>query len=365
MERSVGQVYDLARTMMIDSNAPPTMLEDATKVIWTILNECRLAPGTDQTPYELFHGDKPDYSNKIKFYLKGISHLSEEQRKGKGKMAPKAEEVRFIGYPKNYQDAFIVYNPKTKDEKVRHDVRWLEESTRVTSETANKTMDPTWPKTLREALDSPDRAKWIAAIKKELKALFELGTFRILDRACNQPMKSKFVFEVKKDGTYKCRLVACDYSQVRGKDYDETFSPTVAFKGICALLHECAHIDYEICTIDIGNAFLESKADKEIVMRLPPGFWEVLGQANKDVQVIGALYGLKQAGRLWYQKLVNILIDYGFTRSIYDPCIFYLNKDGIVMKAAILMTSLSFQTPRVRKRTSSPGKECKLSEGIY
>lgn len=86
--------------------------------------------------------------------------------------------------------------------------------------------------------------------------------------------------------------------------------------------------------VDIGNAFLESKADKEIIMRLLSGFWEVLGQANKDVQVIEALYGLKQAGRLWYQKLVNILIDYGFTRNIYDPCICCLNRDGAVIKVA-------------------------------
>jgi hypothetical protein len=50
--------------------------------------------------------------------------------------------------------------------------------------------------------------------------------------------------------------------------------------------------------------------------------------------VVGALYGLKQAGRLWYQKLVNILVDYGFIRNIYDPCIFYLNKDAETIKVA-------------------------------
>lgn len=92
----------------------PSMLEDTIKVACIILNECRLAPGTDQTPYELFYGSKPDYKNKVPFYQKGMSHVSEEQRKGKGKMEPKAEVVRFIGYAKNYKDAFLVFNPPLK-----------------------------------------------------------------------------------------------------------------------------------------------------------------------------------------------------------------------------------------------------------
>jgi hypothetical protein len=83
-----------------------------------------------------------------------------------------------------------------------------------------------------------------------------------------------------------------------------------------------------MCTVDIGNAFLESKSDMECVMAFPNGTWELLGLETRLVQIIGALYGLKQSGRLWYQKLVNILISFGFSQSIYDTCIFHYVKGG-------------------------------------
>jgi hypothetical protein len=327
--------------MMITSGAPPYMFEDAIRAACVILNECRLAPGSDKTPYELFYGKKPTFHNKVQFYQIGMSHISHDERKGKGKLTPKAEKVRFIGYPQNYHDSYVIFNPKTKDTKVRHDIKWIESSlltNQIIEEAAMQMQERKFPQSVKEALNSPERLLWIAAIKKEMRALFELGTFRILKQIRGQrndtKLKSKFIFEVKKDGTYKCRLVACGYSQVKGKDYDETYSPTVAYKGICSLLHEAAHHNWEICTGDIGNAFLNSKLDKDVKVKLPDGFWDLLGMEPRQVQILGALYGLKQSGRMWYQTLVNILIDYGFKQSIYDPCIFYLNNTKEIMKLA-------------------------------
>ena len=46
--------------------------------------------------------------------------------------------------------------------------------------------------------------------------------------------------------TYKARLVAKDYSQKSGFDYEETFSPMAMIKSIRILLSIVASYDYEI-----------------------------------------------------------------------------------------------------------------------
>jgi hypothetical protein len=147
-------------------------------------------------------------------------------------------------------------------------------------------------------------------------------------------MKSKFVFEIKRDGTYKARLVACGYSQIHGHDYSKTYSPTAAFKGVCVLLHEVGHHNWEMCTSDIGNAFLESNIDFDIRMSLPVGLEEALHMQKMEARLLKGLYGLKQAGRLWYEKLARLLIEYGFERSIYDPCIFSFHDGLDIVKIA-------------------------------
>jgi Reverse transcriptase (RNA-dependent DNA polymerase) len=38
------------------------------------------------------------------------------------------------------------------------------------------------------------------------------------------------------------------------------------------------------------------------------------------------LYGLKQASRAWYQLVIGVLIDFGFTKCVSDPCIFFLKR---------------------------------------
>jgi hypothetical protein len=58
-----------------------------------------------------------------------------------------------------------------------------------------------------------------------------------------RPIGCKWVFKKKTDNDgnvhiYKARLVAKDFKQIHGIDYDETFSPIVMLKSVWILLTE-------------------------------------------------------------------------------------------------------------------------------
>jgi Reverse transcriptase (RNA-dependent DNA polymerase) len=86
-------------------------------------------------------------------------------------------------------------------------------------------------------------------------------------------MKTKFVFTVtyKSDYTikYKARLVACGYSQIKGIDYNETYSPTVGLESVFICLFIAAWANLSTVIFDVKSAFLEGRADCEQFCRLP------------------------------------------------------------------------------------------------
>ena len=66
-----------------------------------------------------------------------------------------------------------------------------------------------------------------------------------------KPIRCKWIFKKKRsiDGkveTYKVCLVAKDYCQHYGIDYDEIFSPVTMLKSIWIMLAIVAHLDYKI-----------------------------------------------------------------------------------------------------------------------
>ena len=64
------------------------------------------------------------------------------------------------------------------------------------------------------------------------------------------------------------------YTQKKGIDYDETFSPIAMLKSIRILLSITAHYDYEIWQMDVKTAFLNGNLEEEIYMLQPEGFIE-------------------------------------------------------------------------------------------
>ena len=63
----------------------------------------------------------------------------------------------------------------------------------------------------------------------------------------------------------------------------------------------------------------------------PTGFEE----AGKVCRLNMALEGTKQAAHLWQQNLNKFMVDFGFTRSLADPCLYIMREGEIVLLSAV------------------------------
>jgi Reverse transcriptase (RNA-dependent DNA polymerase) len=68
----------------------------------------------------------------------------------------------------------------------------------------------------------------------------------------------------------------------------------MCFESVRLILALSALEDYYCVSIDVHNAYLYGKLDKEIYIRQPEGY-RARGQENKVIHLQYALYGLKQA----------------------------------------------------------------------
>ena len=105
---------------------------------------------------------------------------------------------------------------------------WIQETCLISAVISG----PTEPKTFQEAWHYPvksERDSWRIAIRKEIRSMIERGVWRKTGRKRipnnTRLIGSKWVFKIKRDGTYRARLVALEYSQIPGVDYTDNFAP--------------------------------------------------------------------------------------------------------------------------------------------
>ena len=120
----------------------------------------------------------------------------------------------------------------------------------------------------------------------------------LVDLPSNQKsIGNKWVLKIKRkaDGfieKYKARLVAKGYTQQKGINYEENFSPIVRFASIRLILAIVAHIDLELHQMDVKTIFLNGELNEETYMEQPAGFI-IQGQEHKVCKLNRSIYGLK------------------------------------------------------------------------
>ena len=196
---------------------------------------------------------------------------------------------------------------------------WIQETCLISAMASG----PTEPKTFQEAWHSPveeENENWQVAIRKEMRSMINRGVWRKIDRAKipenRRLIGNKWVFKIKRDGTYRARLVGLGYSQIpRIVANDVSFRIALARMMVEKL---------DSLVMDVETASLYGDIEEEIFMKSPVGMEEIdPGSSPEDCcQLKKGIYGLCQAARQFWRKFVDTIKKepFGFTVSPADSC---------------------------------------------
>jgi hypothetical protein len=208
---------------------------------------------------------------------------------------------------------------------------------------------PAIPQTYEQAMASPDRNKWKAAMEEEIMSLNSHNTWQYVQPpAGTKVIPVRWVFAVKRDATgkierYKARLVAKGFMQREGVDFDEVFAPTSKLTTFRMLLSLVASRNLELHQLDIKTAFLNGDIDTEVYLQQPPGF----EQPDRSLACLlnKTLYGLRQAPRAWYQRLKQELESMGATATDADPGLYIIHRKDSTIYLLVWVDDILIAAP--------------------
>ena len=151
------------------------------------------------------------------------------------------------------------------------------------------------PNTYEYALSTPEGPQWQTAMEEEMKCLADNGTWVLIDLPCDRKtIKCRWVYITKCNtkGNVAClwsHLVSKGFSQTKGIDYEETFTPVARLDSLHLLLAIAALLDLDVHHIDIKSAYLNGDLNEEIYMEQPKGF-KVAGKENQVCRLKKKLY---------------------------------------------------------------------------
>jgi len=272
-ERKNRTLKEMMNAMLITSGLPQNLWGEAILSANAILNKIP-KKGMEKTPYELFKGHKPSYK-----YLRvwGCLAKVEVPKPKQVKIGPKTIDCIFIGYAHNssayrflvhksdnqevqvgtviesrnatfFEEVFPSKEGSSTSKRTRESIgepselpdqtqpNTLEEQVEVRQSIRKKKakmFGPDFltfllegePRTINEALSTPESAMWKEAIKSEMDSIMQNNTCELVDLppGC-KPLGCKWILKRKyrTDGSvekYKARLVAKGFRQKEGINF--------------------------------------------------------------------------------------------------------------------------------------------------
>nr|GEZ16345.1 retrovirus-related Pol polyprotein from transposon TNT 1-94 [Tanacetum cinerariifolium] len=139
----------------------------------------------------------------------------------------------------------------------------------------------------------------------------------------------------------KARLVAQEYTQEEGIDYDEVFAPVARIEAIRLFLAYASFKDFVVDQMDVKSAFLYEKIKEKVYICQPPGF-EDPDFLVRVYKVKKALYRLHQAPRAWYETLSTYLLDNAFQRGKINKTLFIKRHKGDILLVQVYVDDIIF-----------------------
>ena len=189
------------------------------------------------------------------------------------------------------------------------------------------------------AMRAKDADEFLKSMKQEIDRLIEYDIFDVVD-INTIPKHTKIlraIWSHRRKTTpsgeiykYKSRICADGSQLEKGIDFDETFSPVVAWSTVRLLLILAITKGLKMRQVDYIQAFTQAELDDDVYMHIPAGFYyeNPLNNNYKVLKLKRNLYGLTVASRNWFLKLSKGLFDRGFKPSEIDPCLYI--KDDII-----------------------------------
>lgn len=100
----------------------------------------------------------------------------------------------------------------------------------------------------------------------------------------------------------KARLIARDFNQKQGIDFEEIFAPVVKWTTVQIVVAIAAQNNWSIIHMDVKTAFFHGDLKEEVYISQPEGFIDV-EKENLVYKLRKALYGVRQAPCTWYDKI--------------------------------------------------------------
>ncbi|KAL0386219.1 UNVERIFIED_CONTAM: Retrovirus-related Pol polyprotein from transposon RE2 [Sesamum radiatum] len=329
-ERRNQTLLDMVRSMMSFTKLPPFFWGYALETVAKLLN---IAPSKSvpQTPYEIWQGKPASYK-----YLgvwgspAYVKRLVGDKLDSRSSLCRQRDEVLIEESneephhdsttsfePTVHTDGVPVHRRLTRESRVPERYEFIGFIIQLDND----------PKTYGEAMSDINSDKWFEAMKFEMDSMGSNQVWTLVDPPKGtRPVGCKWVYKRKLGAdrevtAFKARLVAKEYTQRPGVDFEETYSPVAMAKSVRILLAIAAWYDYEIWQMDVKTGFLNGFVEEEIFVDQPEGFTAV-GEEQKVCHLQRSICGLKQASRSWNTRFDEVIRSYDFIKNDYDPCIY-------------------------------------------
>ncbi|GMF32442.1 unnamed protein product [Phytophthora fragariaefolia] len=171
------------------------------------------------------------------------------------------------------------------------------------------------PETVEEALRSPQREEWQAALEAEYESLLKNETWKLVERPKPPDgtrvnvLTTKWVLRIKRDENGKI----------------------LRYKAKLLLCLEARHIDVE-------TAFLNNLLRGVVIYMEQPAYFD--DGTGRVCLLLKGIYGLKQAARIWYQTLHAHLEAIGFRRCAFDVGLYVRYTDGRLVLVTVYVNDM-------------------------
>nr|GFA99582.1 retrovirus-related Pol polyprotein from transposon TNT 1-94 [Tanacetum cinerariifolium] len=188
---------------------------------------------------------------------------------------------------------------------------------------------------------------WFQAMQNEIYEFDRLQVWELVPQPdCVMIIALKWIYKVKLDEYVdvlknKARLVAKEYRQDEGIEFEESFTPVARIEAIRIFIANATSRNMTIYQMDIKTAFLNGELKEEVYVTQPEGFVDP-DHPTHVYRLKKALYRLKQVPRAWYDTLSRFLLDNNFSKGAVDPTLFTRKTGKHILLVQIYVDDIIF-----------------------